>query len=333
MERPEQRRDAASECPGVSPGTSVIIPCHNVSQEIGLQLEALARQKGARPFEVLLVDNRSTDDLTAAAEPWRDRLDIRVLPAPSHTGASYARNVGIGAARGSKLLFCDGDDLVGEHFVALGQRALDDVPLYCTGFVAVNERVFAEGREAVRAAVPEETEYRRPTAERQDPRWPILPGCCFGARAELLAELGGFDRSLEPGAEDNDLGLRALDAGLLPPILDSTTLAYRIRDVGRRPLSLYRRRAVSISLLLTRRDAWRTSGAISGHPYAVLLRSLLAVWRVLARPGATTRGEWLMRVVTALGFCEGWTRYRLLRRRVPSELGIGLDEGRRLRRR
>lgn len=38
------------------PVLSVIVPCHNGASTLGIQLEALASQVGAPPFEVIVVD-------------------------------------------------------------------------------------------------------------------------------------------------------------------------------------------------------------------------------------------------------------------------------------
>lgn len=227
---------------GTQVTTSVIIPCHDAGRTLGLQLEALWRQQDAEPFEVVVVDNGSTDDTVAVARSWADRLDLRVVDAADRPGAAYARNRGVALCRGAKLLFCDGDDLVAPHFVAHGQRALEEVPVYVTAFIGVEEKVFRQGYDAVTDQL-EEHDYCSPQEERQDQDWPVLPGGCFGIRRDLFLKVGGFDPSAEPGAEDNDLGIRCTDAGHLPPVLPSTMLAYRIQPAGDRSYALFRRRS------------------------------------------------------------------------------------------
>ena len=76
-------------------------------------------------FEVVVVDNRSTDGSRGIAERWRPRIPgLRVVDAPSRAGAAHARNVGVAAARGSSILFCDVDDVVSETWVADMSEAL-----------------------------------------------------------------------------------------------------------------------------------------------------------------------------------------------------------------
>lgn len=45
-----------------TPEISVVIPAHNAAATIGVQLAALAEQQTNHPFEVIVVDNRSSDD-------------------------------------------------------------------------------------------------------------------------------------------------------------------------------------------------------------------------------------------------------------------------------
>src|SRR5688572_27649838 len=98
---------------------SVVIPCRNGADVIGNQLEALARQRCDCDWEVIVVDNRSTDRTRAVAESFRDRLPrLTVIDAPDKRGAAYARNVGVRAALGENVAFCDADDEVDDGWLA-----------------------------------------------------------------------------------------------------------------------------------------------------------------------------------------------------------------------
>lgn len=96
---------------------TVVVPTHNLADYIGKTLDALANQK-YRQFEVIVVDDASTDETVAVAERYV-KLDsrFRVIALKKHVGVSKARNTGIDAAKGNVLTFVDGDDLVEPEFL------------------------------------------------------------------------------------------------------------------------------------------------------------------------------------------------------------------------
>jgi glycosyltransferase involved in cell wall biosynthesis len=97
---------------------SVIIPVGDPAR-LGRQLDALARQRYAGVWEVVIADNHGRGDVNDLAHAWRDRLpDLRVVDASRARGACHARNVGSRAARGDLLVYCDADDEVAPGWLA-----------------------------------------------------------------------------------------------------------------------------------------------------------------------------------------------------------------------
>lgn len=91
------------------PYVSVIIPVFNIEEYLPQCLESLSRQS-YQNFEVLCVDDASSDGSAAVVEAYEKR-DSRVhLLRKEHGGVSAARNHGIRQARGQYILFFDGDD-------------------------------------------------------------------------------------------------------------------------------------------------------------------------------------------------------------------------------
>ena len=108
---------------------SVVIPARNVAAVIDEQLDALSRQRYAGAWEVVVVDNASSDDTGARARAWRDHLPALQVVTPAARGgstASLARNTGVVAARGDLVLHCDADDIVADGWIeALVAAAAD----------------------------------------------------------------------------------------------------------------------------------------------------------------------------------------------------------------
>lgn len=92
---------------------SVILCVNNAQDTVEEQLQALAVQDFDQPWELVVVDNRCSDETIAIVRRQADRIPrLRVVPASARAGLAYARNVGARAAAGEFLAFCDGDDAV-----------------------------------------------------------------------------------------------------------------------------------------------------------------------------------------------------------------------------
>ena len=72
---------------------SVVIPARNAEKVIGAQLAALTEQIDAEPFEVIVVDNQSTDRTVEVASSYTHRLDLRIVSAAATPSVPYARNI------------------------------------------------------------------------------------------------------------------------------------------------------------------------------------------------------------------------------------------------
>lgn len=108
---------------------SVIIPVHNAGVHLNELLSALMDQKCPDPWEIVVVDNGSTDGSVERAMTPSAPVPIRAVDACAQRGAAYARNVGAREARGTKLLFIDADDLIEPGYVVAMAAALEEHPL------------------------------------------------------------------------------------------------------------------------------------------------------------------------------------------------------------
>ena len=84
---------------------SVIIPTWNGARYLGATLNSVFAQTIC-PFEVIIVDDGSTDNTAAVARAYPVQLQLC-----THQGASAARNTGVQLARGDYIALLDQDDL------------------------------------------------------------------------------------------------------------------------------------------------------------------------------------------------------------------------------
>ena len=108
---------------------SVILPCFNGAETIAVQLEALTRQHWPGGWELIVVNNGSTDCSMDIVDAYRGRLpDLRIvqahLPGTRRLGVPHSYNTGIQAATGGAFVFCEADDEVADGWLAAMGRAL-----------------------------------------------------------------------------------------------------------------------------------------------------------------------------------------------------------------
>jgi glycosyltransferase involved in cell wall biosynthesis len=171
---------------------SVIVPVRNGMPYLEEQLRALAAQRCAEPWEVVVADNGSTDGSLRFARDWAElHHNFRVVDASGLAGASAARNAGVEVARGEYLAFCDADDVVLAGWIATCVEALQTADLAAGrfDFWSLN-------------TIPPAPPVR--AATRQLGFLPAGLGANLAVRRGPFEEVGGFDDHFVPG-EDIDL--------------------------------------------------------------------------------------------------------------------------------
>ena len=98
------------------PQVSIIVPAYNVEKYLRRCIDSILTQTFT-DFELLLVDDGSTDSSGKICDEYKDKDDrIRVFH-KENGGVSSARNLGIENARGEWVTFCDSDDFVSDSYL------------------------------------------------------------------------------------------------------------------------------------------------------------------------------------------------------------------------
>jgi glycosyltransferase involved in cell wall biosynthesis len=105
---------------------SVVVPVRDGARTIGACLDALAAQAGSPTYEVVVVDNGSTD--ATASIVRAHPLGARLVSEPV-VGSYSARNAGVAAATGRVLAFTDADCRPRPDWLAAGARVLADAAI------------------------------------------------------------------------------------------------------------------------------------------------------------------------------------------------------------
>jgi len=279
------------------PRLSVVMACHNGLPHLRAQLEALMQQRPPFDWELIVVDDRSTDASAQVAGEYVGRIgSMRIEPGEGR-GQGAARNLGVARSRGEALVFVDQDDVVGAGYLAAMAGALDTHEL-----VAARMDLERLNADWVRAG--------RIPAQAQGLGVDFLPwayGATLGARRSLFEQLGGF-RDFGGAAEDIDFCWRAQLGGAELFLEDAAVLHYRLRDT---PADLFRQGRTYGRAGAQLFKEYRSVGM---HRYSVgrALRSWLAIGRLaMTARSRSDRARLAFALGRRLGCLEGSIRFRV----------------------
>ena len=95
---------------------SIVIPVHNCGEMLIRCLESI-QQQSFREFEVLIVNNGSTDGSDKIAAAFSEKDERFCLLDHPEGGAGSARNFGVSKASGEYIAFVDGDDRLTKNYI------------------------------------------------------------------------------------------------------------------------------------------------------------------------------------------------------------------------
>jgi glycosyltransferase involved in cell wall biosynthesis len=201
-----------------APKVSVIIPTYNSARFLPEALESVFSQNYA-DYEVIVVDDGSTDEITAVLQPYASRIRYTYQ---ANAGSAAARNTGLDLARGEFIVFLDADDLMLPNKL---QQQAAFLQLHPTlGYVSSGWQQIDEAGKTLQTVEP--WQYA-PHLEVDD--WLQYKSVQLGAilfRCIWLDRVGGLDPTLRQ-AHDVDLMLRLSLAGCTGAWLYAPTIQYR----------------------------------------------------------------------------------------------------------
>ena len=199
------------------PQVTIVIPVHNKFDFTYRCLASLTLMPTRASFEVVLVDDGSSDatrDIAALVS------GLRVVRHEESRGFVHACNAGAAEARGAFVLLLNNDTEVSPHWL---DRLIEPFALYDDVGLVGAKLIFADGRLQEAGGVVWSDglagNYGR-LGNPRDPRYTYLreidycSGACVILPAALWRELGGFDEAFAPAYyEDTDLAFRVRAAG------------------------------------------------------------------------------------------------------------------------
>lgn len=225
---------------------TAIIPAYNSAQYVADAIESALAQT-ARPSQIIVVNDGSTDNTDAVLAPYENRITtIR----QKNQGLPAARNTGLRAATGDCIAFLDADDCWHPRKIELQMEILNRRP----DIGAVGTATFEHPAPVMPALAAEIPLQEVPLTR-------LLVRNCVTAssvmvRREIADRVGEFNPTL-PNAEDLDYWQRSAELSGFA-ILKSPLTGYRLvpGSLSRRPIAM-ETGIRSVLKMLDERDAWR----------------------------------------------------------------------------
>lgn len=260
-----------------SPRLSVTIPAYNAETTLAETVGSVLSQDHGS-FEVVIVDDGSTDSTLALARGLADADQRVVVVTQENRGSGGAYNTAVRTARADLLVMLSADDLLEPGHLAEMDRFITENPdasvFTCDGWY-----LDASGRKTPVEAARDWADPGAATLE------DLLRACFFGVgavyRRDVHKAVGGFREDLY--AEDYLFWLMALAHGFTHRHLDRRLAAHR-RGAQQKSADALRMRATDIRVIQELID----SGLVEGEALrtAALARARLSR-RVLARTVAS----------------------------------------------
>lgn len=198
------------------PLVSAIIPTFNRSDLIGEAIQSVLSQTYPA-VELIVVDDASTEDLTAAIAPWADRL--RYLRRASNGGRAAAINDGVKLSSGDFIAVLDSDDVWKPRKLELQMDVFRRFP-ECGGVGGGAVYFDLDGHEFGKPMIPAAViDYRLLVLSL------VMPGCNSNeiVRRDVFDAVGGYDVGLRR-AQDYDFWLKLARVSTIRMVPEVLTL-------------------------------------------------------------------------------------------------------------
>lgn len=211
------------------PFVSVVIPAYNEENYLLSCLESIGKQDYAGEYEVIVVDNASTDNTAKIALDWGAKIVYENKRSPA-----CARQKGVEVATGELIAFIDADTQAPAHWLAtiVSRFAQEPKTVVISGPYAYFDagsiaRIASYIGNFISIIIDQ---LFRKVINKGSAVW----GSNFAVRRSALLEVGGFDTSIRFYGEEYELSLRLRIAGKggIIPRLFVLTSARRLKRIG-----------------------------------------------------------------------------------------------------
>lgn len=184
---------------------SVVVPAYNEEKSIKETLESLIDQDTDLDYEVVLIDNNSTDKTVEIAKPFQKRINLRVINEKKQ-GRGAARARGFEEAKGRIILSADADSIFYKDWINTLVKPLNGKVVAATTSCKIVDCT------PLTNAVFNLLQPKIVKAYRIFFGYYWLSGFSFSILKEAYKKSGGFDKDMQ-SQEDTDLSFKVAKVG------------------------------------------------------------------------------------------------------------------------
>ncbi|MGM7719632.1 glycosyltransferase family 2 protein [Metabacillus sp. Hm71] len=209
------------------PLISIIFPTKNEGENVRLTLDSLFSTQTKHEFEVIVVDDGSTDGCCSFLKTYQNNDRVKLIPTKG-IGAANARNLGAEKASGEYLIFCD-------THLQFENWWID----------RIIETLISEKSDAISPGIadmdhPDSIGYGQTLSPKLETRWnskqhslfetAVLPGGCLAITRTVFDNVGGFEAGFKTwGHEDVELSIKLWLFGYRCHVLPEVTILHLFR--------------------------------------------------------------------------------------------------------
>ncbi len=189
---------------------SIVVPVYNRPEEVRELLESLQKQDFQKDFEVVIVEDGSSESSESIVEKFRDKLNISYYY-KENSGPGDSRNFGMQKAKGNYFIILDSDCILPEQYLLEVDKELKKDFVHCFGGPDAADESFTTVQKAINYVM---TSFLTTGGIRGGEKaiGKFQPRSFnMGISKDAFEKAGGFGR-IHPG-EDPDLTFRIWKAG------------------------------------------------------------------------------------------------------------------------
>ena len=286
---------------------TVIIPAYNAENVISEQLEALKAQCYEGDWEIIVVNNGSTDNTVDIVAGYQQTMpNLKLAHALGKQSKGYATNRGVQNACGDAFVFCDADDVAAPNWIKAMAEALQTHDVVAG---ALEDRVL--NQYSVWRPPQTENQIQKSLKKNHLDFLPFALGCNLAISRDAFESVGGFVECENFVCEDVDLSWRLQIQGYTIHYAPEAIMHYRFRTTYKaywRQIAAY---AACAPLLYKRFASY-------GMPEPSVNEALdRYIWvikkfpRALVTKRKKVRSRWVFKAAASWGRIQGSIRHKV----------------------